>query len=198
MSSRLASLRSKNSNGSKPLTSHANRVSNADASNRVMSVAPLSPRSAAAQNSLTVFPIGVSAPMPVTTTRCFIARNVEASRVVRDPRSVRHGVRVPDMRLSYDMPSLHIPFFQVLSRCTPDSADWRATTAGLVTIRLADRRVSGRRPSWRELRRVRRTIQDVDRESPLYTALVSLFAAVGSAWRLRHERVVAALRAYAT
>ena len=101
------------------------------------------------------------------------------------------------MRLSIDMTALHIPFFQVLSRCTPDGADWRATTAGLVTIRLADRRVSGRRPSWRDLRQVRRTIQDVDRESPLYTALVSLFSAVGSAWRLRHERVVAALRGYA-
>lgn len=101
------------------------------------------------------------------------------------------------MRLSFDMPSLHIPFFQMLSRCTPASADWRATTAGLVTIRLADRRVSGRRPSWRELRRVRRTIQDMDRESPLYPALASLFGAVGSAWRLRHERVVEALRGYA-
>jgi tetratricopeptide (TPR) repeat protein len=101
------------------------------------------------------------------------------------------------MRLSFDMPSLHIPFFQQLSRCTPESANWRATTAGLVTIRLADRRVSGRRPSWRELHRVRRTIQDVDRESPLYPVLVSLFAAVGSAWRLRHARVVEALRAYA-
>lgn len=85
----------------------------------------------------------------------------------------------------------------MLSRCTPDSADWRATTAGLLTIRLADRRVSGRRPSWRELRRVRRTIQDVDRESPFYAALVSLFSAAGSAWRLRHERVVGALREYA-
>lgn len=95
------------------------------------------------------------------------------------------------------MPSLHIPFFQMLSRCTPDSATWRATTAGLVTIRLADRRVSGRRPSWRERRRVRRTIRDVDRESPVYAALVSLFSAVGSAWRLRHERVVDALRGYA-
>src|SRR5579859_7679082 len=116
-SSRLASLRSRNSSGSKPLTSHANRVSNADASNRVIEVAPLSPRRAADQNSPTVFPIGVSAPIPVTTTRCFIEGNVEASRVVRDPRSVRHGVRAPDMRLSYDMPSLHIPFFQVLSRC---------------------------------------------------------------------------------
>lgn len=95
------------------------------------------------------------------------------------------------------MPSLHIPFFQVLSRCTPDSASWRATTAGLVTIRLADRRVSGRRPSWRELRRVRHAIQDVDRQSPLYPALATLFNAVGSAWRMRHRRVVAALGAYA-
>jgi tetratricopeptide (TPR) repeat protein len=101
------------------------------------------------------------------------------------------------MRLSFDMPSLHIPFFQVLSRCTPDSANWRATTAGLVTIRLADRRVSGRRPSWRELRRVRRAITDVDRESPFYPALAELFAAAGSAWRLRRHRVIAALRAYA-
>jgi hypothetical protein len=101
------------------------------------------------------------------------------------------------MRLSFDMPSLHIPFFQVLSRCTPDGANWRATTAGLVTIRLADRRVSGRRPSWRELRRVRRAIRDVDRESPLYPALVELFAAVGSAWRLRRQRVIDALHTYA-
>ena len=101
------------------------------------------------------------------------------------------------MRLSFDMPSLHIPFFQVLSRCTPDSAHWRATTAGLVTIRLADRRVSGRRPSWRELRRVRRAIKDVDRDSPLYPVLVTLFSAVGSAWRLRHQRVIDALHTYA-
>ena len=102
------------------------------------------------------------------------------------------------MRLSYDMPSLHIPFFQVLSRCTPDSANWRATTAGLVTIRLADRRVAGRRPSWRERRLVRRAIRDVGRESPLYPALATLFSAVGSAWRLRHSRVVDALNMYAS
>ena len=85
----------------------------------------------------------------------------------------------------------------MLSRCTPDSAHWRATTAGLVTIRLADRRVSGRRPSWRELRRVRRAIKDVDRDSPLYPALVTLFSAVGSAWRLRRHRVIDALHTYA-
>jgi len=95
------------------------------------------------------------------------------------------------------MSTLHIPFFQVLSRCTPDSADWRATSAGLVTIRLADRRVSGRRPSWRELRRVRRAVSDVDRESPLYPALIALFSAVGSAWRLRRQRVIDALHTYA-
>jgi tetratricopeptide (TPR) repeat protein len=95
------------------------------------------------------------------------------------------------------MSSLHIPFFQVLSRCTPDGADWRATSAGLVTIRLADRRVSGRRPSWRELRRVRHAISQVDRESPLYPALIALFSAVGSAWRLRRQRVIDALHTYA-
>jgi tetratricopeptide (TPR) repeat protein len=95
------------------------------------------------------------------------------------------------------MSSLHIPFFQALSRCTPDSADWRTTSAGLVTIRLADRRVSGRRPSWRELRRVRHAITDVDRDSPLYPALIALFSAVGSAWRLRRQRVVDALHTYA-
>jgi len=95
------------------------------------------------------------------------------------------------------MSTLHIPFFQVLSRCTPDSADWRATSAGLVTIRLADRRVSGRRPSWRELRRVRHAVSDVDRESPLYPALIALFSAVGSAWRLRRQRVIDALHTYA-
>jgi tetratricopeptide (TPR) repeat protein len=102
------------------------------------------------------------------------------------------------MRLSFDMPSsLHIPFFQVLSRCTPDSADWVATTAGLVTLRLADRRLGARRPSWREVRRVRRAIRQIDRQSPLYPALVALFGTVGSAWRLRRQRVIGALEAYA-
>jgi tetratricopeptide (TPR) repeat protein len=102
------------------------------------------------------------------------------------------------MRLSFDMASsLHIPFFQVLSRCTSGTADWRATTAGLVTIRLAERRLSGRRRSWSEVRRVRRAIRSVERESPFYPALVSLFATGGSAWRLKRQRVIAATSAYA-
>jgi hypothetical protein len=95
------------------------------------------------------------------------------------------------------MPSLHIPFFQALSRCTPDSADGHTTTAGLLTIRLADRRLGSRKPSWRDVRRVRRVIRQVDRASPLYPALRALFAAVGSVWRLRRQRIVDALRAYA-
>lgn len=93
--------------------------------------------------------------------------------------------------------SLHIPFFQVLSRCTSGSANWQAATAGLVVIRLAERRLSGRRPSWTEIRRVRGAIRSVERESPFYPALVSLFATVGSAWRLRRPRVIAATSAYA-
>jgi tetratricopeptide (TPR) repeat protein len=101
------------------------------------------------------------------------------------------------MRLSFDMPSsLHIPFFHVLSRCPPDSAEWRATTAGLVTIRLMERRLRGRRPSWTQARRVRHAIRAVDRESPLYPALVALFSAT-TAWGLRRQRIVGMLRAYA-
>jgi tetratricopeptide (TPR) repeat protein len=136
--------------------------------------------------------------MPVTTTRRFIGRNLEVSRVVRDACLLRHGVRASDMRLSFDMPSSrHIPFFQVLSRCTPDSADWRATTAGLVAMRLADRRLAGRPRSWRHASRIRRAIRQVDRTSPLYPALVALFSAVNNGWRLRRHRVMTALSAYA-
>jgi tetratricopeptide (TPR) repeat protein len=101
------------------------------------------------------------------------------------------------MRLSFDMPSLHIPFFHALSRCPPDSVDWRATTAGLLTVRLVDRRLSTRPPTWRETRRVRRAIQAVDRASPLYPGLTALFAAVSSMWRPRRHRIVEALHAYA-
>jgi tetratricopeptide (TPR) repeat protein len=44
---------------------------------------------------------------------------------------------------------------------------------------------------------VRQAISQVDRESPLYPALIALFSAVGSAWRLRRQRVVDALHTYA-
>jgi tetratricopeptide (TPR) repeat protein len=64
-------------------------------------------------------------------------------------------------------------------------------------MRLADRRLSGRGRSWRAAGHVRRAIRDVDRTSPLYPALVALFAAANNGFRLRRQRVVAALSAYA-
>src|SRR6185437_14076082 len=61
--------RSRCAAGSNPFTSHAKRVASADASNRVIGAAPLTPRSKASQDSRTVFPTGVIAPIPVTTAR---------------------------------------------------------------------------------------------------------------------------------
>src|SRR5215208_7158952 len=54
--------------GSKSLTSAATRTGNSDASNARMKSTPLRPASAASQDDATSFPIGVTAPSPVTTT----------------------------------------------------------------------------------------------------------------------------------
>ncbi len=55
--------------GSKSLTSAAKRVEKSVASNAVMGPTPLSPAMSRRQNSSLVFPKGVTAPRPVTTTR---------------------------------------------------------------------------------------------------------------------------------
>ena len=63
------SLRSPHWEGSKSFTSQAKRTSWLAASKCVMGSAPLTPARAFFQNSPAVFPIGVTAPIPVTTTR---------------------------------------------------------------------------------------------------------------------------------
>src|SRR5690606_22094940 len=67
-SQRLMSLFSRYSAGSKSFSSQANLVLNLDASNLVMGAAPLFPAISPSQNACTSLPIGVSAPIPVTTT----------------------------------------------------------------------------------------------------------------------------------
>src|SRR5579875_3564942 len=65
---RWASRRSMWLAGSKSRTWQANLVVNCEVSNRSMTLAPLRPWINASQNSSTVFPIGLTVPMPVTTT----------------------------------------------------------------------------------------------------------------------------------
>src|SRR5687768_2387865 len=66
-SSFLASFLSRKLVGSKFLISHAKRVLNLDASNRVILSQPLTPLRKLFQYSVTEFPRGVKHPIPVTT-----------------------------------------------------------------------------------------------------------------------------------
>src|SRR5262245_56129151 len=65
----FSSFFSMNCSGSKPLTSPAKRVANADASNRVMGPMPLTPPQRASQLAWIPMPTGDTRPRPVTTTR---------------------------------------------------------------------------------------------------------------------------------
>src|SRR5690606_9936469 len=69
LSSFLASLRSKKSSTLKFLSSQANLVLNFSVSKYVTGAEPLLPFTKPSQYSSILFPIGVSAPKPVTTTR---------------------------------------------------------------------------------------------------------------------------------
>src|SRR5579883_2960229 len=66
---RLASRLPRRASASKSLTSAAKRVAKSAESNTVMGPTPLSPAVSRCQKSSLVFPIGVTAPKPVTTTR---------------------------------------------------------------------------------------------------------------------------------
>ena len=68
-SSLRASLAEMTVVGSKPLTSAAIRTGKPSVSNAPMKSTPLRPLRAASQDEGTSFPIGVTAPSPVTTTR---------------------------------------------------------------------------------------------------------------------------------
>src|SRR4029077_5900468 len=75
-SSRRSSLGCASPAGSKSLTSAATRTGSPSASNARIQSTPLSPATAARQVSGAVFPTGVTAPRPVTTTRLTVGAYV--------------------------------------------------------------------------------------------------------------------------
>jgi tetratricopeptide (TPR) repeat protein len=95
----------------------------------------------------------------------------------------------------------HVPFFEALSRATEGSAEWRLTSAGLVTLRLFDAwLVEG--PSvvaadaW-GLRAVRDAIDAVDVGAPAKSILASIVDAMETAAMVRLPLVAPRLLAYA-
>ncbi|HZS61499.1 MAG TPA: hypothetical protein VFA43_19650 [Gemmatimonadaceae bacterium] len=76
----------------------------------------------------------------------------------------------------------HAAFFEALATQDPAGASWRATSAGLVTLRLVDRwmalRADGRRPSVDAVRAVRRAVNRVRPGSPFRAPLDALSCAV--------------------
>src|SRR5574338_46822 len=76
--------------GSQLFTSHANFVANSEASNWVIGPAPFLPASNEAHVDSISFPIGVTRPMPVTTTR----RRIRISYRGRRRVSLRVGLDV--------------------------------------------------------------------------------------------------------
>lgn len=96
---------------------------------------------------------------------------------------------------------LHVPFFEALSRVEEGSAEWRLTTAGLVTLRLFDAwLVEG--PSvvaadaW-GLRAVREAIDDVDAGCTSRGILASIVDAMEGSPTVRVPVVAPRLLAYA-
>jgi tetratricopeptide (TPR) repeat protein len=95
----------------------------------------------------------------------------------------------------------HLPFFEALALLGEDTQDWRALTAGLVTLRLFDAWVE-EGPSvvaadaW-GLRAVRDAIAAVDRRSTHRALLSSIVDAMAAATVVRIETVAPRLMAYA-
>jgi tetratricopeptide (TPR) repeat protein len=95
----------------------------------------------------------------------------------------------------------HISFFGALARAKEDSAEWRLTSAGLVTLRLFDAWVV-EGPSvvaadaW-GLRAVRQAIDAVDAGSSQKTILASIVDAMEAAGMVRVPLVAPRLLAYA-
>jgi tetratricopeptide (TPR) repeat protein len=79
----------------------------------------------------------------------------------------------------------HAAFFEALATQDPAGAAWRATSAGLVTLRLVDRwiqlRSDHRSPSVEAVRAVRRAVGRVDRGHPLRPSIDALSCAVSGA-----------------
>lgn len=95
----------------------------------------------------------------------------------------------------------HLPFFEALARAKEGSAEWRLTSAGLVTLRLFDAwTVEG--PSvvgtgaW-GLRAVREAIGEIEAGSPSKVILASIVDAMEGAGMVRVPVVAPRLLAYA-
>jgi tetratricopeptide (TPR) repeat protein len=94
----------------------------------------------------------------------------------------------------------HLPFFEALSGLEESSAEWRATTAGLVVLRLVD--------SWFEegtsiasadawgLMAVREAVEEIDAGNPARTILSGVVDAVASATRADFSLIAPRLSAY--
>ena len=88
----FAALKSMRSFATNPFTSAAICTLNSDASNFVIGPIPTLPSLIPAQNSSTVFPIGVTAPSPVTTTLLFIKQIL--SKAGFPPRFIHHSYQL--------------------------------------------------------------------------------------------------------
>ena len=94
----------------------------------------------------------------------------------------------------------HLPFFEALSGLEESSTEWRATTAGLVVLRLVD--------SWFEegtsvasadawgLVAVREAVEEIDAGNPARTILSGVVDAVASASRADFSLIAPRLSAY--
>ena len=94
----------------------------------------------------------------------------------------------------------HLPFFEALAGLEESSAEWRATTAGLVVLRLVD--------SWFEegssiasadawgLNAVREAVEEMDAGTPARTILSGVVDAVASASRADFSLIAPRLSAY--
>jgi tetratricopeptide (TPR) repeat protein len=95
---------------------------------------------------------------------------------------------------------LQLPFFEQLARAEESSADWRETTAGLVTLRLFDAWLSEgssvvAADAW-GLRAVRQSIEAVDSGNPVKAILESLVDSMEQAPAVRVAMVAPRLLAY--
>jgi hypothetical protein len=95
----------------------------------------------------------------------------------------------------------HAAFFEALAMQDPAGASWRATSAGLVTLRLVDRwmrlRDDGRLVPVEAVRAVRRAVNRVGRGGPFRGPLDALSCAVSGALYNDGPSVTSCLVAYA-
>ena len=94
----------------------------------------------------------------------------------------------------------HLPFFEEIAAHEEHQAEWRAATAGLVTLRLVDAWIEGgpevvAPDSW-NVRAVLKAIDAMDDESTLPSILRSVVSAVQEATATNIHDVIPRLAAY--